>query len=134
MDFHAIENPRSGDPVPGWTQPVPPAAALHAGLLDGATLTGEAARRNLTVRVGLWLDEAGWVRQARWRAGEDATLREYAEVACSLLEAGVDPGGLDGGALRAAAASASAGHGDRADLVASAIEVALLARGRDAGA
>ncbi len=128
MDVRAADNAIVADAVPAWPQYLPPAGTLYAGLLHGATLTGEAARRDLTVRVGLWLDEAGWVRQARWRA-DDETLRDYAEAACSLLEAGADPALLDGSALRAAVATAPAAHGDRADLVASAIAVALQARG-----
>ena len=128
MSLQPVETVRV-EQVPAWTEGLHPRAAHHAGLLDGASLTGEASRRHLSVRVGLWLDETGRVRQARWRAIEDATLREYAEEACALLEAGSDPARLDGEALRAATANAAAGHGDRADVVAAAISVALLARG-----
>lgn len=128
MSIQPTENVRV-DPVPPWTEPCHPRSALHAGQLEGATLTGEVSRRHLSVRIALWLDETGWVRRARWRAIEDATLREYAEAACALLEAGADPARLDGEALRAAATTAAPGHGDRADVVASAISVALLARG-----
>ena len=104
-------------------------ASHEASLLHGATSTGEAGRRQLSVRVGLWLDDSGWVRRARWRAVDDAPLREFAEVACALLEAGFDPLRLDGDSLRSAAAGKLA-QGDRADLVAAAIETAMSVAGR----
>jgi hypothetical protein len=124
MDVRTAESARV-EPAPSWPGSVDAAEAHHAGLLHGATLTGEAARRQLSVRVGLWLDESGWVRQARWRAVDDAALRAYAEAACSLLESGADPRALDGDALRSATADALADL-DRADLVASAIHAAVL--------
>ncbi len=126
MDLQPAET-RQADSVSTWRRTATLPEVHHAALLHGAALTGEAARRNLSVRVGLWLDEAGGVRQARWRAADDAALRDYAEAACSLLESGADPLALDGEALRHAVAGAV--HGDRADLVASAIHAALVVGG-----
>jgi hypothetical protein len=117
---------RQAEVVSAWSRTAAPPEVHHAGLLQGATLTGEAARRHLSVRIGLWLDEAGWVRQARWRAVDDSALREYAEAACSLLEGGADPAALDAEALRGAV---EGGHADRAELVASAIHAALVVGG-----
>jgi hypothetical protein len=120
---------RPSDVASTWP-PVSPQAlhgpARHHGLLDGATVTGEASRRNLTVRVGLWLDEAGAVRKARWRGVADESLRATAESACALLESGSDPGPANGAALRATLLASSA-SAEGADLVASAVEVALMA-------
>jgi hypothetical protein len=140
MDLRPAE-PRQ-DPVGSWSQPsgslarrvaelrhAASGAVRFAGALHGATATGEAARRHLSVRVGLWLDEAGWVRQARWRAADDAPLRAVAEAACSLIESGADPHALDEDALVSAAAL-QAGD-DRAALVAAAIAAALLAAGQE---
>ncbi|HEX9289436.1 MAG TPA: hypothetical protein VF904_07935 [Anaeromyxobacteraceae bacterium] len=127
MDVQPVESARS-EVVPSWPGSTTPAEAHQAALLHGATTTGEAARRQLSVRVGLWLDETGWVRQARWRAVDDAALRAYAEAACSLLESGADPRALDGDALRAATADTLPDR-DRADLVASAIHAALVLGG-----
>ncbi len=124
MNVQPGEAARVPDAVPSWA-PIPGASKAHphAGLLHGATLTGEAVRRHLAVRIGLWLDEGGWVRQARWRADDDAALRECAEAACELLEAGIDPARLDADALRKATGAA---HGDRVEVVAAAVAAALL--------
>ena len=120
MDLQPAQ--RSADVVSTWSKS---ARAHHAPLLHGATVTGEAARNHLSVRVGLWLDETGRVRQARWRSDE-AAMREYAEAACSLLEARSDPHLLDGDALRKAVGAPAHGHGECADLVAAAVHAALL--------
>jgi hypothetical protein len=127
MELQPAET-RPAESVSTWQTAAAVSQVHHAGLLHGATLTGEAARRHLSVRVGLWLDEAGWVRQARWKAEDDAALRACAEVACSLLESGADPQALDGDALLGALPSG--GHADRADLVAAAIQAALVVGGR----
>ena len=127
MTLQPAEATRSSEVVPSWRGGLPPVETHCAGSLHGATLTGEAARRQISIRIGLWLDESGWVRQARWRAVEDPALRGYAEVACKLLESGADPGRLDGETLRHAAPGPLAG--DRADLVACALHAALLLRG-----
>ena len=99
-----------------------PAPRAHAGPLDGATVVGEAARRQLSVRVGVWLDDGGRVRQARWRCADDRALRTCAEAACALLEHGL--------AVRAADAGALGGEtgvpGERAEVVAGAVRAALL--------
>lgn len=126
MDLQPADT-RQAESLSTWRRPAALPEVHHAALLHGATLTGEAARRNLSVRVGLWLDEAGWVRQARWRAADDAALRDYAEAACSLLESGTDPLALDGEALSSAVEGV--GHPDRADLVVSAIHAALVVGG-----
>ncbi|HET9594523.1 MAG TPA: hypothetical protein VFP65_03030 [Anaeromyxobacteraceae bacterium] len=125
MDLQPAET-RQAEVVSAWSRTAALPEPHHAGLLQGATLTGEAARRHLSVRIGLWLDEAGWVRQARWRAVDDSSLREYAEAACSLLESGADPVALDAEALRSAV---EGGHADRAELVASALHAALVVGG-----
>ncbi len=125
MDLQATEIARIPEPAPEWP-PQPASAEPHHAILHGATLVGEAARRNLSVRVGLWLDEAGGVRQARWRGAEDLALRACAEAACHLLESGVDPRLLDAGAIRDAVATS--GAQERSELVASALEAALALR------
>jgi hypothetical protein len=127
MELQPAES-RQAESVSSWRSAATVSRVHQAGLLHGATLTGEAARRDLSVRVGLWLDEAGWVRQARWKAEDDPALRECAEAACSLLEAGADPLALDGEALLGAVASG--GHADRADLVVAAIQAALVVGGQ----
>ncbi len=105
--------------------PIRPAPADHAGVLEGATVTGEAARQQLSVRIALWLDDGGAVRQARWRAVRDAGLRACAEAGCALLEAGADPARVDANTLRR---GADAGHTrDCAEVVAAAIEAAVMA-------
>ena len=124
MDLQPAQRP--AEVVPSWSASKT-ARSHHAPLLHGATVTGEAARDHLSVRIGLWLDDAGRVRQARWRSSEGGELREYAEVACALLEARADPAQLDGEALRNAATHA--GHADGADLVAAAVHAALLQGG-----
>jgi hypothetical protein len=120
---------RAPEPTPGALSHGAPLSSEmhphHAGSLHGATLTGEAGRRRLAVRIGLWLDDGGAVRKARWRAADDAGLRAAAEAACALLEARGDrvP---DAAVLREAGTAA-----DGAEMVAAAVEAALLARGSD---
>ena len=128
MNVNPAPSVRSGDTTPTWA-PTGHASsvAAHAGVLDGATLTGEAARRHMSIRVGLWLDDAGRVRRARWRASGDDALRAGAEAACSLVESGLDPLRLDAAALRTALGDA--GNPDVTELVASALHAALLASG-----
>jgi hypothetical protein len=129
MDLQSADGARLAVPVTVQPETTTVQASHEASLLHGATSTGEVGCRQLSIRVGLWLDDAGSVRRARWRAMDDAALRGFAEVACSLLEAGVDPLRLDGEMLRRAVAS-TAGHGDRADLVAAAIQTAMSVTGR----
>ncbi len=119
---------------PNWTGALPTDEALHAGALHGATVTGEAARRELSIRIGLWLDEAGSVRQARWRGAEDAELRAVAEAACTMLETGTDPSHLSSDGLRGALQTRAGAHADRADLVVAAVHAALQLRGTSPGA
>jgi hypothetical protein len=102
--------------------------APHAGLLEGATVTGEAAREQLSVRIGLWLDDSGWVRQARWRAVKDVDLRAHAEAACALLESRADPACIDAHAVELAVHGALRGESECAELVASAVRAAVLLR------
>jgi len=124
-------NPVSKDRDPLLTPPLWPdtssptwAEAPHAGPLGGATATGEATRLGLTVRIGLWLDASGGVRQARWRAVEDPALRLCAEAACALLEAGVGPAAIDPAVLRRAAPAPHAIDTQSAELVTSAVQAA----------
>ena len=131
MNLQSADAARLAGAVPAQPETTVPTATHEASVLHGATSTGEAGRRQLSVRVGLWLDDTGRVRRARWRAADDAALRDFAEAACSLLEAGVDPLRLDADSLRGAA-SAAAPHGDRADLVAAAVETAMSVAGRPA--
>jgi hypothetical protein len=129
MNLQSAEIARHTTAVSTPVERATAATASHeASLLHGATSTGEAGRRQLSVRIGLWLDDGGRVRRARWRAAEDSALRELAEAACSLLEAGFDPVRLDGDSLRSATPSAN-GHGDRADLVAAAVQAAMSVAG-----
>lgn len=107
------------------SSPLPsPQPASHEGPLDGATLTGQVARRHLSVRIGLWLDDGGAPRRARWRS-TDEEVRPCAELACALIERGLDPLALDSGVLRAAALGRSAAHGDGAEIVLAALRAAL---------
>jgi hypothetical protein len=118
MSLHPAPR-RPAETNPAWLpDPLAPDRAAHAGLLTGATVTGEAARDDLSLRVGLWLDDAGRVRRARWRG--DGALGAAADAACGHLEAGGDP-------LRLADVLAGAGALDRATLVAAAVEAALAA-------
>jgi hypothetical protein len=128
MELRSARSTRVADPAGAWPEGLDTAPGVHQGSLDGATLTGEACRRQLAVRVGLWLDETGWVRQARWRGPEAGAVRDYAEAACALLEAGADPARLDAESLRAAVAVGPA-NDEGAELVAGALAVALAARG-----
>jgi hypothetical protein len=122
MSLHPATRARSAEPAPAW---IPDAAipehAAHAGLLAGATVIGEAARHDLSIRIGLWLDDAGRVRRARWRAS-DRTMRSPAEAACAHLEAGGDPGRLPD-------VLCAAEQLDRCELVAAAVDAALTAAG-----
>jgi len=129
MDVQHAPGLRQADAAPSWnaeplTAPLP---STHAGPLDGASLTGEAARRQASVRVGLWLDDAGRVRRARFRVLGDDGLRALAESACVLLETVEDPLSLDGERLRRVAAAGQA-QGERAELVAAAVHAALMLR------
>jgi hypothetical protein len=102
----------------------------HAGSLDGADRVGEAAgRERLLLRVGLWLDGAGRVERARYRATSCAALVAYAEAACALAEEG---GARSPAArrLRRAVRGVHPVHYDRADLVAVAFARALAAAPR----
>lgn len=103
--------------APAWPPPRPAEKARHhAGSLHGAAATGEAARPHRAVRIGLWFDGAGRVEKARWRASDDAALRAAAEAACSALESrGAGPRALH-----------DAGAGEGAEMVAAAVEAALL--------
>ena len=103
----------------------------HAGPVDGAPLTGAAAGASrLVVRLGLWLDEAGRVARARYRASTCASLIAYAEAACTLAEAGEEPSCVDAKRLRGAVSGVHPVHHDRADLVALALSRALAHRER----
>jgi hypothetical protein len=116
--------------IPPWTEtsvPLKPSDAVHAGPLDGATVTGEAARRQLSVRIGLWLDDSGRVRRARWRAVKEPALRACAEAACALLESGAEPTRVDASAIRRAAPEPARLEGEIADLVAAAVSAGVLA-------
>ncbi len=127
MNLQSADVARPTTAVPTHSRSAAAATPSHeASLLHGATSTGEAASRQTWVRVGLWLDEAGRVKRARWRAVEDGALRSFAEAACSLLEAGADPARLDAESLRSAAAG-TLGHADRAELVAAAVQTAFSA-------
>ena len=129
MNLQSADTARLVEAVSAGAEPANAATVTHeASVLHGATSTGEVGRRQLSLRIGLWLDDSGWVRRARWRAAEDAALRDFAEVACSLLEAGFDPARLDGDSLRSAAPGAL-GHDDRADLVAAAVQTAMSVAG-----
>ncbi len=124
MDLQHADIARGTEPISSWLVNATPSEAHHARILQGATLTGEAARQALSIRIGLWLDDSGRVRQARWRASDDGALRACAEAACSLLESGGDPLRLDAGDLSAAGSAASAGDGP--ELVLSAVRAAAL--------
>ena len=100
----------------------------RAGRLDGAAALGEAAGgERLVVRVGLWLDRAGRVVRARYRATTCATLIAYAEAACALAEAGEAPARLGADRIRAAVGGVHPCHHDRAELVAVALARAAAA-------
>ncbi|HVP67288.1 MAG TPA: hypothetical protein VMT17_08500 [Anaeromyxobacteraceae bacterium] len=103
-------------------------APVHAGPLDGADAFGEASGGDRLVQVGLWIDAGGGVQRARHRATSCAALIGYAEAACRLAEAGEPLEAIDGGRLQAAVSGAHPLHGDRAGLVALALERARLAR------
>jgi hypothetical protein len=99
----------------------------HAGVAEGADRVGDAHRgAGESVTLGLWLDDLGRVRKARWTATptDSDALAAYAEVACTLLESGVAPTSVDAAALRRTLDLAPAHDGD-ADLVAEAILSAL---------
>ncbi len=96
----------------------------HAGALEGASHVGELSSEDHRVRVGLWLDGAGVVRRARYRATTCAALIAYAEVACELLESGLPPSSLSAARLRSALSGVHPVHRDRASFVAGAIRAA----------
>lgn len=118
MDLRRADAAREGASAgPGLPAPAGDRLLHHAGSLQGATATGEAARPHRAVRIGVWLDEAGAVRKARWCASsDDAGLRSAAEAACARLEA----------ARPRAEAPAPAGDDDGAAMVAAAVEAALV--------
>ena len=122
METRAVVTPQASEAVHAWH---PERAATHEGSLDGATLTGEVARGQVAIRIGLWLDEKGTVRQTRWRCKDDPDLGAYAETACRLVEAGTSPLSLEGEALKGAVARAPLGD-DRPALVVAALRSALL--------
>jgi hypothetical protein len=128
MDLQHAEIARGTEPASPWLVHAKPSEAHHARLLQGATLIGEAARHVLSVRIGLWLDDAGRVRQARWRASDDASLRACAEAACAALESGADPLQLDAGSL-GSATTHGAGAADGPELVLLAVRTAALLGG-----
>lgn len=124
MDLRAERATEAPPAVHPWPGPGPSEPLRHhAGALHGATVTGEAGRPHLAVRVGLWLDAAGNVRQARWRASDDPGLRAAAEAACAQLEA-------SGAARTSAPTPREAATSDGAEMVASAVEAALALAGR----
>lgn len=99
----------------------------HAGPLDGADRTGEASGgERLLVRVGFWLDGAGGVARARYRATSCAALIAYAEAACALAEeSGAAALGFE--RLLRAVHGVHPVHQDRAALVALAVARAVAA-------
>jgi hypothetical protein len=115
---------------------MPPRAAdlvhdpAHAGPLSGATAVGSAAAGDREVRVGLWLDAAGRIERARFRATTCASLIAYAEAACRLAEA-AGSADLPADRLRAAVAGVHPAHLARADLVALALASARDRRSHD---
>lgn len=95
-------------------------APRHAGSLEGAVRTGEAAAGGRLVRIGVFADGG-----VRFRATTCASLIAYAEAACEALEAGVPPAALDARALRARVTGVHPDHLERAALVAAAIRAAF---------
>jgi NifU-like protein involved in Fe-S cluster formation len=94
----------------------------HAGRVEGADVAGVATGgERLVVELGVWLDAAGRVVRARYRASTCASLIAYAEAACALLEGGEPPAAVGAARLRAAVAGVHPVHHDRADLVALAL-------------
>jgi hypothetical protein len=128
MDLQHAEITRATESATPWLVHAAPSEAHHARLLQGATLVGEAARHALSVRIGLWLDESGRVRQARWRASDDASLRACAEAACAALEAGANLLHLDARSL-GFALGCGAATSDGPELVLSAVRTAALLGG-----
>ncbi len=130
MNVRPVELPRGEDVLDALIanpeEQVRPVTAAHAGFLEGATATGEAARRQLSVRIGLWVDDRGSVRQARWRAVRDPGLRACAEAACTLLESGLEPRRVDADAIRRATAELGHVQAECADLVAAAVEAGVM--------
>lgn len=98
--------------------------APHAGPTEGADAVVEALADGRRVRIGLWADEEGRVRRARFRATTCAALIAYADLACELLESGEAPEQIDGGRLRQALPGVHPAQHDRADLVARALALA----------
>jgi NifU-like protein involved in Fe-S cluster formation len=95
----------------------------HAAPLLGADLVGQASEEGRTVQLGLWL-EGGKVTVARFRASSCASLIAYAEVACTLLEAGLSPKALDAGVLERELSGVHPSHRRRAEIVARAARAA----------
>jgi hypothetical protein len=125
MDLQYAENMRATESTAPRLVHAEPSEAHQARLFQGATVVGEAARHVLSVRVGLWLDDAGRIRQARWRTGDDPSLRVIAEAACAALEAGADPLQLDAPSLGPAITHGN-GATEARELVLSAVRTAAL--------
>lgn len=124
MSLQPVEPAQLAEVVPPLRRGLD-SAPHEVASLHGASATGEAARRELCIRIGLWLDEQGAIRHARWRTVEDPMLRSFAEAACALLETGTDPLGFAADALRGAVPAAATSHGDRAELVIAAVHAAF---------
>lgn len=125
MDLQVTEAVHAAEPSP-TRKSATGALEKHVGLLHGATSVGEAARREHCVRVGLWMDESGWIRSARWRSAQEPLLRAYAEVACRLIESGADPLRIDGALLRGTIDASSGEAEDYSELVVSAVRTAMM--------
>ncbi len=95
----------------------------HAGPLLGAPAAGAAREGDRQVEVGLWLDPAGRVERARFRATSCAALIAYAEAACSLAEAS-GRAGVPADRIREAVTGVHPLHRGRAELVARAFAAA----------
>jgi hypothetical protein len=106
----------------------------YAGTLTGAEHIGEASGgERLLVSLGLWPADGGAPR-ARYRCTTCAALIACAEAACALVEAGVEPGAVDGARIAAAVEDLHPVHRNRADLVALALSRALAGRSSPRGA
>lgn len=115
-----------------YSSGVPPTVAqlvdhpLHAGPLAGASRFGEAVGgERLVVRIGVWIDGAGRVIRARFRATTCASLIAYAEAACTLVERERRATPISPGRLREEVAGVHPLHRDRAELVSRALASAL---------
>ena len=95
----------------------------HAAPLSGADPVGQASEEERTVQVGA-MTEGGEVTVARFRASSCASLIAYAEVACTLLEAGLSPTALDASVLERELSGVHPTHRRRAEIVARAARAA----------